>query len=93
MIEVGVADFISDPGRDQRAAQDPGRDHRQAQSDRRRDHQGAGTQARFQELDLTPGGGSPADMAKAQEGGTERWTAVIHAAGIQPDKPPVASCR
>jgi tripartite-type tricarboxylate transporter receptor subunit TctC len=43
------------------------------------------TKARFQELNLLPGGGSPGDMAKLKKAETERWTRVIREAGIQPE--------
>lgn len=39
--------------------------------------------ARYQQQHLLPGGGSPADMAKLKKEETERWTKVIHDAGIQ----------
>ncbi len=42
------------------------------------------TKARFRQLHLTPVGGSPQDMAKFKKEETERWTKVIHDAGIQP---------
>jgi tripartite-type tricarboxylate transporter receptor subunit TctC len=39
--------------------------------------------ARFQALNLLPGGGSPGDMAKLKKEETERWTRVIREAGIE----------
>ncbi len=39
----------------------------------------------FKTLNLTPGGGSPADMAAFIKQETERWGAVIRAAGIKPE--------
>jgi tripartite-type tricarboxylate transporter receptor subunit TctC len=39
---------------------------------------------RFKELDITPGGGSPAEAAAFVKSETERWGDVIRAAGIQP---------
>jgi tripartite-type tricarboxylate transporter receptor subunit TctC len=42
------------------------------------------TKARFHELNLFPGGGSPGDMAKLKKEETERWSRVIREAGIQP---------
>jgi tripartite-type tricarboxylate transporter receptor subunit TctC len=39
--------------------------------------------ARYQQQHLWPGGGSPADMAKLKKEETERWTKVIHDAGIE----------
>jgi tripartite-type tricarboxylate transporter receptor subunit TctC len=39
---------------------------------------------RYRQQHLLPGGGSPADMAKLKKEETERWTKVIHDAGIQP---------
>lgn len=41
--------------------------------------------ARFRELNLTPVGGTPQDMAKFKREETERWTKVIRDAGIQPE--------
>jgi tripartite-type tricarboxylate transporter receptor subunit TctC len=43
------------------------------------------TKARFRELNLSAGGGSPQDMAKLKREETERWTKVIREAGIQPE--------
>ena len=43
------------------------------------------TKARFRELNLSAGGGSPQDMAKLKRDETERWTKVICEAGIQPE--------
>ena len=40
------------------------------------------TKARFKELHLLPGGGSPADMAELKKSETERWGRVIREAGI-----------
>jgi tripartite-type tricarboxylate transporter receptor subunit TctC len=40
---------------------------------------------RFRELNLTAVGGSSQDMAKFKREETERWTKVIHEAGIQPE--------
>jgi tripartite-type tricarboxylate transporter receptor subunit TctC len=40
------------------------------------------TKARFQELNLLPGGGSPADMANLKKEETVRWSRVIREAGI-----------
>src|ERR1700726_3488590 len=39
----------------------------------------------FEELNLLPAGGSPAEMAKFVKEETLRWTEVIHRAGIQPE--------
>jgi tripartite-type tricarboxylate transporter receptor subunit TctC len=39
---------------------------------------------RFKELDITPGGGSPAEAGAFVKSETERWGDVIRAAGIQP---------
>ena len=38
----------------------------------------------FRDLNLTPAGGTPEDMAKLKRDETARWGAVIRAAGIQP---------
>jgi tripartite-type tricarboxylate transporter receptor subunit TctC len=43
------------------------------------------TKARFRQLNLVGVGGSPQDMAKLKKEETERWTRVIHDAGIQPE--------
>jgi tripartite-type tricarboxylate transporter receptor subunit TctC len=40
---------------------------------------------RFEELNLLPAGGSPADMAKFVKEETRRWSDVIHRAGIEPE--------
>jgi tripartite-type tricarboxylate transporter receptor subunit TctC len=41
------------------------------------------TKARFRDLNLTPAGGSPQDMARLKKEETERWSRVIRNAGIQ----------
>ena len=41
------------------------------------------TRKRFRDLNLTPAGGTPADMARLKKDETERWTKVIRDAGIQ----------
>jgi tripartite-type tricarboxylate transporter receptor subunit TctC len=43
------------------------------------------TKARFRELNLMAAGGSPQDMAKLKKDETERWSKVIRDAGIQPE--------
>jgi tripartite-type tricarboxylate transporter receptor subunit TctC len=43
------------------------------------------TRKQFEELNLLPAGGSPAEMAKFVKDETRRWTEVIHRAGIQPE--------
>ena len=45
----------------------------------------ADTQARFRQLNLMAAGGSPQDMAKLKKSETERWSAVIRDAGIEPE--------
>jgi tripartite-type tricarboxylate transporter receptor subunit TctC len=40
---------------------------------------------KFEDLDLLPAGGSPADMTKAVQEDTRRWTEVIRKAGIKPE--------
>jgi tripartite-type tricarboxylate transporter receptor subunit TctC len=40
------------------------------------------TKARFRDLNLTPAGGSPQDMARLKKEETERWSKVIRDAGI-----------
>jgi tripartite-type tricarboxylate transporter receptor subunit TctC len=40
---------------------------------------------RYKELSLSPGGGSPEQMAAFLKAETQRWSAVIKAAGIQPE--------
>ena len=42
------------------------------------------TKARFRELNLTPAGGTPEDMARLKKEETARWSKVIRDAGIQP---------
>ena len=69
--------------RHQRAAQDASRDRLQAQPGRQRGARQPEIKARFQQQHLLPGGGSPADMAKLKKEETERWTKVIHDAGIK----------
>jgi tripartite-type tricarboxylate transporter receptor subunit TctC len=39
----------------------------------------------FEDLDLLPAGGSPADMTKVVQEDTRRWTEVIRKAGIMPE--------
>jgi tripartite-type tricarboxylate transporter receptor subunit TctC len=41
------------------------------------------TKKRFRELNLTPAGGTPADMGRLKKDETERWSKVIRDAGIQ----------
>jgi tripartite-type tricarboxylate transporter receptor subunit TctC len=43
------------------------------------------TKARFRELNLMAGGGSPEDLAKLKRADTERWSKVIREAGIEPE--------
>jgi tripartite-type tricarboxylate transporter receptor subunit TctC len=43
------------------------------------------TKKQFEDLNLLPAGGSPAEMAKVVKDETRRWTEVIHRAGIQPE--------
>ena len=43
------------------------------------------TKKQFEELNLLPAGGSPAEMAKFVKDETLRWTEVIRRAGIQPE--------
>jgi tripartite-type tricarboxylate transporter receptor subunit TctC len=43
------------------------------------------TKKQFEDLNLLPAGGSPAEMAKFVKDETQRWTGVIHRAGIQPE--------
>ena len=43
------------------------------------------TKKQFETLNLLPAGGSPAAMAKFVRDETQRWTEVIHRAGIQPE--------
>ncbi len=40
---------------------------------------------RYQKLSATPGGGTPAEMSAFIKEETQRWSEVIHAAGIQPE--------
>ena len=41
--------------------------------------------ARYKQLNATPGGGTPAEMAAFIKEETERWSKVIRAAGIKPE--------
>jgi tripartite-type tricarboxylate transporter receptor subunit TctC len=43
------------------------------------------TKKQFETLNLLPAGGSPADMGRFVKAETQRWTEVIHRAGIQPE--------
>jgi len=43
------------------------------------------TRKRFEQLNMYPAGGSPADMRKLVEAETRRWGEVIKKAGIQPE--------
>jgi tripartite-type tricarboxylate transporter receptor subunit TctC len=43
------------------------------------------TRKQFEDLNLLPAGGSPAEMAKFVKEETRRWSEVIHRAGIQPE--------
>jgi tripartite-type tricarboxylate transporter receptor subunit TctC len=43
------------------------------------------TKKQFEDLNLLPAGGNPAEMAKFVKDETRRWTEVIHRAGIQPE--------
>jgi tripartite-type tricarboxylate transporter receptor subunit TctC len=43
------------------------------------------TKARFRELNILAGGGTPEDMARLKKAETERWTRVIRDAGIEPE--------
>jgi tripartite-type tricarboxylate transporter receptor subunit TctC len=86
MIEVGVPDFISDTWN---AISAPPKTPEpivnklnQAMNDVIKD---AATRKHFQELDVIPVGGTPADMRKLVEQETKRWTEVIRKAGIQPE--------
>ncbi len=44
-----------------------------------------GLLARYKQLSLTPGGGTPAEMRTFLDQETQRWSEVIKAAGIQPE--------
>jgi len=39
---------------------------------------------RYKQLSLSPGGGTPAEMAAFLKAETQRWSEVIKAAGIEP---------
>ena len=41
--------------------------------------------ARYKQLNATPGGGTPAEMAAFVKQETQRWSAVIRSAGIKPE--------
>jgi len=40
---------------------------------------------RYKKLNATPGGGTPAEMTAFIKQETDRWSKVIHAAGIKPE--------
>ena len=40
---------------------------------------------RYKQLSLSPGGGTPAEMGDFLKAETQRWGAVIQAAGIKPE--------
>ena len=86
MIEVGVPDFVSDTWN---ALSAPPRTPiaivnklNQAVNEI---IEAPETKKQFEELSLLPAGGSPTDMAKFVKAETQRWTEVIHKAGIQPE--------
>jgi tripartite-type tricarboxylate transporter receptor subunit TctC len=86
MIEVGVPNFISDTWN---AISAPPKTPativnklNQAMNDVIKDNN---TRKHFQELDVIPVGGTPAEMRKLVEDETRRWTEVIKKAGIQPE--------
>jgi tripartite-type tricarboxylate transporter receptor subunit TctC len=84
MIEAGVPDFISDTWN---AISAPPKTPRpiilklNAEINAILDE--PDIKRRFRQLNLTAAGGSPEDMARLKKQETERWTAVIRAAGIQ----------
>jgi len=84
MIEAGVPNFISDTWN---AISAPPKTPRpiilklnRAMNDILNEQD---TKQRFRKLNITAAGGTPEDMAKLKKEETERWTAVIRAAGIQ----------
>jgi tripartite-type tricarboxylate transporter receptor subunit TctC len=86
MIEVGVPDFISDTWN---AISAPPKTPvsivnklNKAMNDVIKD---ANTKKRFEDLDVIPVGGTPAEMRSLVEKETKRWTEVIKKAGIQPE--------
>jgi len=86
LIEVGLADFVSDTWN---AISAPPKTPpaivaklNRAINDILAEDE---TKARFRELNLMAAGGSPQDMAKLKKEETERWSKVIREAGIQPE--------
>jgi tripartite-type tricarboxylate transporter receptor subunit TctC len=86
LIEVGLADFVSDTWN---AISAPPKTPapivaklNRAINDVLEEPE---TKTRFRELNLTAGGGTPQDMAKLKKEETERWSKVIRDAGIQPE--------
>jgi tripartite-type tricarboxylate transporter receptor subunit TctC len=86
LIEVGLADFVSDTWN---AISAPPKTPapiiaklNRAINDVLEEPE---TKTRFRELNLMAAGGSPQDMAKLKKEETERWSKVIRDAGIQPE--------
>jgi tripartite-type tricarboxylate transporter receptor subunit TctC len=86
LIEVGLADFVSDTWN---AISAPPKTPASiiAKLNRAINEvlEEPDTKARFRELNLMAAGGSPQDMAKLKKEETERWSKVIRDAGIQPE--------
>src|SRR5262252_3718620 len=86
LIEVGVAGFVSDTWN---AISAPPKTPAPIVSKLNRTINEilneSATKARFRDLQLSAGGGSPQDMAKLKHDETERWSRVIREAGIQPE--------
>jgi tripartite-type tricarboxylate transporter receptor subunit TctC len=86
LIEVGLADFVSDTWN---AISAPPKTPASIIAKLNRAINDVleepDTKARFRELNLMAAGGSPQDMAKLKKEETERWSKVIRDAGIQPE--------
>jgi len=86
LIEVGLADFVSDTWN---AISAPPRTPAAIIAKLNRAINDIldepATKARFHELNLLSAGGSPQDMASLKRAETQRWSKVIREAGIEPE--------
>src|SRR6267154_4958907 len=86
LIEVGLADFVSDTWNAISAPpKTPAPNIAKLNRTINDILNEPDTKARFRELNLMAAGGSPQDMAKLKREETERWSKVIRDAGIQPE--------
>jgi tripartite-type tricarboxylate transporter receptor subunit TctC len=85
MAEVGVANFVSDTWNALSAPpKTPAAIITKLNKAVNEILQQPDMQERFKKLNLTPGGGSPADMRAFLAAETKRWSEVIRRAGIKP---------